>query len=76
MRWDEKYKHDLADKLAPQISREGLTDVTDWIEKNAEIKNGEDFRNNITELPEAFHTFWNLGAILRLKNYKTKAGFM
>lgn len=31
----EKYKHELANKLAPLISKEGLTDVTDWIEKNA-----------------------------------------
>jgi hypothetical protein len=31
----DKYKHELADKLAPIISKEGLTDVTDWIEKNA-----------------------------------------
>lgn len=31
----DKYKNELADKLAPIISKEGLTDVTDWIEKNA-----------------------------------------
>lgn len=31
----DKYKRELADKLAPIISKEGLTDVTDWIEKNA-----------------------------------------
>jgi hypothetical protein len=31
----DKYKNELADRLAPIISKEGLTDVTDWIEKNA-----------------------------------------
>jgi hypothetical protein len=31
----DKYKRELAEKLAPIISKEGLTDVTDWIEKNA-----------------------------------------
>jgi hypothetical protein len=31
----DKYKHELADKLAPLIKKEGLTDVTDWVEKNA-----------------------------------------
>jgi hypothetical protein len=30
----DKHKHKLADTLAPLISIEGLTDVTDWIEKN------------------------------------------
>lgn len=38
----DKYKHELADKLAPIISKEGLTDVTDWIEKNAKT----DFSHN------------------------------
>ena len=31
----DKYKHELANKLAPLISKEGLTDVTDWVEKYA-----------------------------------------
>lgn len=31
----DKYRKELADRLAPIISKEGLTDVTDWIEKNA-----------------------------------------
>jgi hypothetical protein len=31
----DKYKLELANKLASIISKEGLTDVTDWIEKNA-----------------------------------------
>ena len=31
----DKYKHELADTLAPLISKEGLTDVTDWVKKNA-----------------------------------------
>ncbi len=31
----DRYKQGLAEKLAPIISKEGLTDVTDWIEKNA-----------------------------------------
>jgi hypothetical protein len=30
----ENHKYKLADTLAPLISKEGLTDVTDWIEKN------------------------------------------
>lgn len=30
----EDHKYKLADTLAPLISKEGLTDVTDWIEKN------------------------------------------
>jgi hypothetical protein len=38
----DKYKHELAEKLAPIISKEGLTDVTDWIEKNAK----SDFNHN------------------------------
>jgi hypothetical protein len=38
----DKYKHELADKLSPIISKEGLTDVTDWIEKNANT----DFNHN------------------------------
>lgn len=42
----DKYKQELADKLAPLISKEGLTDVTDWIIKNAGERNGVGFNHN------------------------------
>lgn len=38
----DRYKKELAEKLAPTISKEGLTDVTDWVEKNAK----SDFNHN------------------------------
>ncbi len=42
----EKHKYKLAETLAPLISKEGLTDVTDWIEKNGGEVDGVGCTNN------------------------------